>query len=59
MAVTDGVGYDVYFKKGNETNHIVYSNPESYLKKFPGTDELEMFVSLLNTLKQEFGIWKD
>lgn len=57
MAITDGVGYYVYFKKGNKKNHIIYSNPESYLEKFPETDELEMFVGLLNTLKLELGVW--
>jgi hypothetical protein len=59
ISISDGVGYDVYFKDKGHANNIIYANPEAYLERFPGTDELEMFVSLLNTIKQELGIWED
>lgn len=58
MAVSDGVGYDVYYKNGKVENHIEYGNPESYLERFPGVDELEMFSQMLNTIRKEYDIWK-
>lgn len=59
MAVSDGVGYNVFYKSGKTKNHIEYGNPESYLERFPGVDELEMFSQMLNTVRKEFGIWKE
>jgi hypothetical protein len=59
VAVLDGVGYNVFYKSAKANNHIEYGNPESYLEKFPGVDELEMFSQMLNTIREEFGIWKD
>lgn len=29
------------------------------LETFPGVDELEMFSQMLNTIREEFGVWKD
>ncbi|MHA3786619.1 hypothetical protein ACX0HA_00300 [Flavobacterium hauense] len=58
-AVSDGVGYDIFYKSGKNRNHIEYGNPESYLERFPGVDELEMFSQMLNTVRKEFDIWKD
>lgn len=59
IAITDGVSYNVFYKSGMAENHIEYGNPESYLERFPGIDELEMFSQMLNTIRKEFGIWKN
>lgn len=57
--ISDGVTYKVFVRSGNTVNQIEYSNPVSYLESCPGVDELEMFSQMLNTIKQEFSIWKD
>lgn len=59
VAVLDGICYKVFYKNGIAKNYIEYGNPESYLRRFPGVDELEMFSQMLNTIKEEFGLWKD
>ncbi|RDI09763.1 hypothetical protein [Flavobacterium sp. AG291] len=57
MAISDGVGYSVFYKSGKIKNHIEYGNPESYLRRFPGVDELEMFSKMLDVIRKDFGIW--
>jgi hypothetical protein len=55
----DGTSYKVLYKSNGKTNAIEYSNPESYLKTYPGVDELELFTELLTTIRDEFDVWKD
>lgn len=57
MAISDGVGYSMFYKSGKVKNHIEYGNPESYLRRFPGVDELEMFSKMLDVVRKDFGIW--
>jgi len=59
MAVSDGTGYIVCIRDGNLTNVIEYSNPESYLRRYPKIDELDYFVQFINLIKNEFSIWAD
>ncbi|GGG64401.1 hypothetical protein [Epilithonimonas arachidiradicis] len=58
VAIMDGIGYEVMIKNNKEFNKILYSNPEGYLKHFENIDELIAFKNLLDTIRNEFGIWK-
>jgi hypothetical protein len=55
----DGTGYEIFISGEGVKNHINYSNPESYLKCFPGVDELESIVALINIIRGNFNIWMD
>ncbi|KOS04676.1 hypothetical protein AM493_00430 [Flavobacterium akiainvivens] len=57
-AISDGTGYEIFIRSFNEQNHINYSNPESYLKIYPGVDELEFIRDLLDIIRTDFNIWK-
>lgn len=58
VAIMDGIGYEVIIKNNKEFNKILYSNPEGYLKHFENIDELIDFKNLLDTIRNEFSIWK-
>lgn len=53
----DGFSYYVKIKNGKQENEIEYSNPESYLKKYPNVDELISFKELLDVLRDDFKIF--
>ena len=57
--IMDGVGYKVQIKANKKLHEVDYGNPESYLKYYPDVDELIYFNELLDTIKKEFGIWKE
>lgn len=56
IAILDGTGYSTIYKSGKNHNEFHYSNPESYLKKFPEVDELTSFVEILKYIRKEFKI---
>ena len=56
IAILDGTGYSVNYKSEKNHNEFDYSNPESYLKKFPEIDELNSFVEILKYIRKEFKI---
>ncbi|MES2485037.1 MAG: hypothetical protein V4581_03700 [Bacteroidota bacterium] len=58
VTIMDGAEYEIFIRSGAKQNHINYSNPESYLKHFPGVDELESVVVLINIIRNDFNIWK-
>jgi len=58
-SVSDGISYKLNYKSNGKISSIDYSSPESYLKTYPVIDELELFVELLTTIKEEFDLWTD
>lgn len=58
LSVLDGQSFFVKIKRGKKENQFNYSNPESYLKKYPDVDELLYFQELLNLIRNEFNIFK-
>lgn len=54
----DGQSFYVKIKRGTKENQFSYSNPETYLEKYPNVDELLSFQELLNLIRTEFGIFK-
>ena len=56
LHILDGNGYSVNYRSYLKSNNFNYSNPESYLKKFPEIDELNSFVEILNYIRKEFNI---
>lgn len=59
LLVSDGEGYSVQVKNRGKVNEFGYSNPESYLKKYPEIDELIYMCEILDLIKSEFHIWKE
>lgn len=59
LLVSDGEGYSVQVKNRGKVNEFGYSNPESYLKKYPEIDELIYMCEILDLIKSEFNIWKE
>lgn len=57
LAVLDGIDYKVYVRNGEINNFIQYGNPETYLKHYPGVNELNSFSTLLRAIQYGFGIW--
>ncbi len=57
--ITDGLGYEIFIKKGLEQNHIQYSNPEGYLRIYPEVDELNYIVNVINSIRNKFCIWQE
>lgn len=56
MMVMDGTGYEVKYKNGKIENTFNYSNPRSYLEKFPEIDELKSFVNILDFIDKRFEV---
>jgi len=54
--ILDGTGYSVKYQSGKQQNEFHYSNPDSYLNKFPEIDELNDFVDILKYIRKEFNI---
>ncbi|WP_312421531.1 hypothetical protein [Epilithonimonas sp.] len=54
--ILDGPGYSVKYQSGKQQNEFHYSNPYSYLNKFPEIDELNDFVDILKYIRKEFNI---
>ena len=57
--IIDGVSYSIQIKSGNKENEFEYSNPESYLKKYPNVDELISLNDLLLLVSKEFKIFNN
>jgi len=57
-AILDGKTYTIQVKALGKANSFSYSNPESYLKKYPEVDELIYVCEILDIIKSEFNIWK-
>ncbi|MFZ6666418.1 hypothetical protein [Peijinzhouia sedimentorum] len=55
---TEGVNYKIQAKDWNGKNEFEYSNPDKYLNYYPDIDELNYICEILNTIRNEFGIWK-
>lgn len=57
LSVLDGQSFYVKIILGKKENQFKYSNPESYLKKYPDVDELLSFQEILNLIRNEFKIF--
>ena len=57
--IIDGVSFAIKIKSGNKENEFEYSNPESYLKKYPNVDELNSLNDLLLLISSEFKIFNN
>ena len=57
ISAIDGQSFYVKIKRGTKENQFYYSNPESYLEKYPNVDELLSFQELLNLIRTEFNIF--
>ncbi|MEN9337652.1 MAG: hypothetical protein RLZZ500_2639 [Bacteroidota bacterium] len=55
LTIVDGVSYVIRIKTPNENKTIIYSNPESYLRKFPEVDELNTFINLIKLVEEFMG----
>ncbi|WP_298538082.1 hypothetical protein, partial [uncultured Algibacter sp.] len=55
--IVDGEGY-MFQAKGWKSNEFEFSNPDGYLEYYPEVDELIFVCEILNTIRNEFGIWK-
>ncbi|RZJ54160.1 MAG: hypothetical protein EOO44_06080, partial [Flavobacterium sp.] len=53
ILVTDGDRYDVYVRNGNNKNHFSFTNPKTYLEKYPTVDELISYNELLSVINKE------
>lgn len=58
LSVLDGQSFYVQIKRGKAENQFNYSNPESYLEKYPNVDELLSFKELLDLIKTEFKVFE-
>jgi hypothetical protein len=58
LSVLDGESFYVKIKRGKTENQFNYSNPESYLEKYPTVDELLSFQELLNLIRTEFKVFE-
>ncbi|MBW7676403.1 hypothetical protein [Chryseobacterium chendengshani] len=57
ISILDSESFYVKIKNSSRENEINYSNPESYLKKYPDVDELISFQELLHLIRNEFKIF--
>ncbi|MFP9113419.1 hypothetical protein ACLI1A_05720 [Flavobacterium sp. RHBU_3] len=55
----DGTSFKISIRDMDKKNIIVYSNPDSYLKRYPGVDELISVHELLEIICNNFGVWKE
>ncbi|WP_315053566.1 hypothetical protein [Chryseobacterium indoltheticum] len=55
-SVLDGVDFLVKYKSIKKENEFNYSNPQSYLEKYPGIDEYESFIKILKYVENNFNI---
>ncbi len=58
IGILDGEGFTIQVKGWNKTNEFEYSNPDGYLKHYPEIDELIYMCEILDTIRNEFGIWE-
>lgn len=58
LSVLDGQSFYVQIKRGKAENQFNYSNPESYLEKYPNVDELLSFKELLDLIRTEFKVFE-
>ena len=56
---TEGVNYKIQAKDWNGKNEFEYSNPDKYLEYYPDIDELKFMCEILNSIRNEFGIWEE
>ena len=54
---TDGEVFKIQATDWNAKNEFEYSNPDKYLNYYPDIDELNYMCEILNTIRNEFGIW--
>src|SRR5690606_5543038 len=57
--IIDGVSYYIQVGDGKIFNEISYSNPETYLSKYPTVDELISVNEFLDIIKKSFNIFED
>jgi len=58
VGILDGEDFKVQVKDWNGKNEFEYSNPDKYLNYYPDIDELNYMCEILNTIRNEFGIWE-
>lgn len=58
LSVLDGQSFYVQIKRGKAENQFNYSNPKSYLEKYPNVDELLSFKELLDLIRTEFKVFE-
>ena len=56
--ILDGEGFKIQVKDWTGKNEFEYSNPDRYLDYYPDIDELNYMCEILNTIRNEFGIWE-
>jgi len=59
LLILDGTGYSIMVRDEEKENAFYYSNPKSYLKKFPEVDELVFMNEILAIARSTFGIWTE
>ena len=57
-SVLDGVNYYTKISNYKNQNEFNYSNPESYLEKYPNVDELLSFKEFLDLIRTEFKVFE-
>ena len=55
---SDGDSFIIQAKIGSKSNEFSFSNPDSYLKKYPEVDELNYIHEIMKLIREEFQIWK-
>jgi hypothetical protein len=58
VRIVDGSIFRVYVRAFNRSNEFVYSNPKVFLSHYPEINELIYMSEILNTIQNEFGVWK-
>jgi hypothetical protein len=56
---TEGINYTIQARDWNGGNEFEYSNPDKYLEYYPDINELIYVCEILNSIRDEFGIWKE
>jgi hypothetical protein len=57
LALIDVISYQVQVQHERKINKFTFSNPDGYLKLYPEIDELIYQKEILDTIKEEFGVW--
>jgi hypothetical protein len=58
FGILDGEHFKIRVTDWNGKNEFEYSNPDEYLNYYPDIDELIYMCEILNTIRNEFRIWK-
>lgn len=59
MGVLDGNDFSVKYRSNKKENEFHYFNPKSYLNKYPGIDEYESFMKIIEYVENNFNIKLD